>query len=273
MQFTWFFTKDRLEFKQMTACFFSNNESRYVQVYSLLLDDEKTPCSSLVLLEDGVCVGFAFYDGKKNLYLSDIPLEAIPSLTKHSSIKDWEYTRLGASKRVAEVFLSQQQGVTLDMNQFVFSCSQVQLPPSQGGVLVQAELDNFDTAYQMFEGFFVECWPDSPIPEHLRVMLKKEIEKNNVFLWKNSDGEFVSMAAKVRTTTNTASISWVYTFRKSRGYGYGAKATAYLTERLLKQGYQECNLFTDASNPISNHIYTKIGYVQIGEQSVYSLVR
>ena len=147
------------------------------------------------------------------------------------------------------------------------------LPCADDGSLHLASMDDVEIANQMFEGFFADCWPGTPIPKHLRSMLEKEIEKKSVFLWEDCDGTPVSMAAKVRTTTNTASISWVYTFKNHRGKGYGAKATAYLTEQLLNQGYRECNLFTDASNPVSNHVYSKIGYVQIGKQSVYSIVR
>ena len=272
MNGSWLPTTDLHEFTQKTVDFFSVHESRYVQVFSLLLEGIE-PSSSLVLVKENTCVGFCFFDGKSTVYISDVSIESIASLTEQSVLKNWEYSRIAACNEIAMAFFSRlKHTYTLEMNQYVYSCSRIQLPCSDDGSLRLVHMDDVETANQMFEGFFVDCWPGAPIPNHLRVMLEKAIEKENVFFWEDCDGTPVSMAAKVRTTTNTASISWVYTFKNHRGNGYGAKATAYLTNRLLKQGYRECNLFTDAANPISNHVYTKIGYVQIGTQSVYSVV-
>ena len=79
------------------------------------------------------------------------------------------------------------------------------------------------------------------------------------------------MAAQVRETPNTASVSWVYTPDEYRGRGYGSRVVGYLSQHLLKT-YALCNLFTDANNPTSNSIYQKLGYVKIGEQMIYRRV-
>ena len=269
----WLHATDLHEFTQNTADFFLDHESRYVQVFSLLLEGIGHS-SSLALVKENACVGFCFFDGKSTLYISDVSIESIGSLTEQVVLKNWEYTRIAACNEIAVDFLRRlKHTYTLDMNQYVYSCPRVQLPCSDDGSLRLVRMDDVEIANQMFEGFFVDCWPGKPIPNHLQSMLEKEIEKKNVFFWEDCDGIPVSMAAKVRTTTNTATISWVYTVKNHRGNGYGAKATAYLTNRLLKQGYRECNLFTDAANPISNHVYRKIGYAQIGKQSVYFVVR
>ena len=270
--FHWNHTKDFSEFVHKTKSFFLNFESRYVQVYSNLLDKEPSSSTLLILFEETTCVGFSFCDGKGNLHISDIPLGTVASLVKKIIHIGCQYTRVAAPPIVAKHFLTLiQQDFKLDMNQFVFSCSHVQLPPHDDGQLTRATIQDIDTAHSMFEGFFVSCWPETPIPQTLGAMLLKEMEKDNVFFWRDSAEHVVSMAAVVRETTNTASISWVYTPIEYRGKGYGSKVTAYLSQDLLQQGFQECNLFTDASNPISNHVYTKIGYIQIGAQSVYSL--
>ena len=271
-QTKWKYIKDRLDFTQTTRLFFEQYESRYVQVYSILLEKKVGDFYSLVLMEQDTCIGFAYYDGKQTLYISDIRLSTIPDLAKQIALMNWSYTRLAASASVAESFLLLAgHAYSLEMNQFVFSCSKLNLPPEGGGSLVHASSKDFQIAYRMFEGFFVDCWPETPIPKHLSKLLENEMEKNNIFFWKDVEGALVAMAAKVRTTTNTASISWVYTLKEYRGRGFGSKVTAFLTQRLLRQGYRECNLFTDASNPISNHVYIKIGYIEVGQQSVYAV--
>ena len=271
-QHSWYFTKDLSEFVQKTSSFFHAFESRYVQVCSIIQGENRESICAFILLQDDICTGFVFYDGKDNLYISDVPSETIPILKQQLSLIHLEYKRIAASKDVAEIFFEvSQRHYILEMNQCVFSCSNVLLPHSDGGQMIKADHFHFELASQMFEGFFVDCWPETPVPDFLGSMLRKKIENENVFFWKDSNGLIVSMAAKVRTTTNTASLSWVYTQKEQRGKGYGTKITAYLTHHCLNQGFQECNLFTDASNPVSNYIYTKIGYMQIGEQSVYVL--
>jgi len=44
---------------------------------------------------------------------------------------------------------------------------------------------------------------------------------------------------------------------------------ADLSQWLLGQGYRSCFLYTDLSNPTSNHIYEAIGYRQVGEAVEY----
>ena len=92
-----------------------------------------------------------------------------------------------------------------------------------------------------------------------------------IFFWE-VDGEVVSMAGAGGKTPNGVRIGPVYTPPNERGKGYGTALVADLTTAMLERGRQFCFLFTDLANPISNSIYSQIGYVPVIDCTMYDLV-
>lgn len=114
-------------------------------------------------------------------------------------------------------------------------------------------------------GFVKDCFPfETDIPKRADEMMSRHTNNKSLFLLEKN-GEIVSIAAKAREFKNAAIVSLIYTPPSLRGKGYGSVATSLISEKLLNDGFQVCNLFTDLLNPISNSIYQKIGYVKIGE--------
>lgn len=74
------------------------------------------------------------------------------------------------------------------------------------------------------------------------------------------DGEIVSQAAVGRSMKHGKNISHVHTPRQYRNKGYAYNLVYKISEMFLNEGNDYCVLFTDAGNPISNHVYEKIGY-------------
>ena len=73
------------------------------------------------------------------------------------------------------------------------------------------------------------------------------------------DDEIVSIASRKNTGKGLCRISNVYTKPEHRNKGYSRKLVTYLTAQILKSGDLPC-LFVDQHNPVSNHLYQKIGY-------------
>lgn len=73
-------------------------------------------------------------------------------------------------------------------------------------------------------------------------------------------GQPVSMAGSTRRMPHGRSVGPVYTPPYMRGRGYATACVAMLSRRILASGSDYCVLFTDLSNPTSNHIYQTIGY-------------
>ena len=263
------------DFTRLARPFFLVHESRYVIILNMLTLIEARELEGFdywVLLDGEECCGAVVISPKGNVYSSSIPIQYIHSCI--SCIETFEKTllRITAPSETARAIVQGLSGdFELEMTQGIFECSKVVLPPDDGGCLVQAADEHEEIAGRLLQGFLRDCFPDEPDPVEVAAVTKRAIAANNVFLWQNAEGHFVSMAAKVRQTDNTTSISWVYTPDEHRRCGYGSKATAYLSELSLDEERPLCNLFTDASNPTSNRIYQKIGYIKCGEQLIYKL--
>ena len=79
------------------------------------------------------------------------------------------------------------------------------------------------------------------------------------------DGVAVSITQITRELMSSAGVGLVYTPPYFRGRGYASAAVAQLSQKWLDKGFKRCVLYTDLSNPTSNSIYQKIGYVPIGD--------
>ena len=97
-----------------------------------------------------------------------------------------------------------------------------------------------------------------PLPKSRRLML-----------W-DVDGVAVSMAGFAGATPNGIRVAWVYTPPGNRGKGFAGACVAALSQRLLDDGRKFCFLYTDLANPVSNHVYQKIGYEPVADANVYS---
>jgi predicted GNAT family acetyltransferase len=90
-----------------------------------------------------------------------------------------------------------------------------------------------------------------------------------MFLWE-VEGVVVSMAGFAGPTPNGIRVAWVYTPPENRGKGFAGACVAALSQKLLDVGHKFCFLYTDLANPISNHVYQKMGYEPVTDAAVYS---
>lgn len=95
------------------------------------------------------------------------------------------------------------------------------------------------------------------------------MQNRDIFVWANENDTPQTMATKSRPTQNGIAVNRVFTPESSRGRGYATACVAYLSQHLLDEGFKFCTLFTDLTNPISNHVYRKIGYKEICEFQDY----
>ena len=92
---------------------------------------------------------------------------------------------------------------------------------------------------------------------------ERYINGQELYIWDN--GAPVCIAREARPTRNGTTINTVYTPSEHRNKGYATSCVWSLTQKMLTDRYSFCSLYTDLSNPTSNSIYTKIGYVPIGD--------
>jgi predicted GNAT family acetyltransferase len=94
-------------------------------------------------------------------------------------------------------------------------------------------------------------------------------KSRHLLLWE-VEGSAVSMAGYSGRTPNGIRIAWVYTPPENRGKGFAGACVAALSQKLLDEGRKFCFLYTDLANPISNHVYQKMGYEPVTDATVYS---
>jgi ribosomal protein S18 acetylase RimI-like enzyme len=91
------------------------------------------------------------------------------------------------------------------------------------------------------------------------------LRAGHLFLWDDAGPR--SLVACGRDTPNGGVVSTVYTPPPYRRRGYATAAVAALSRLLLAAGKAFCCLYTDVSNPTSNAIYRRIGYVPLREDA------
>lgn len=97
-------------------------------------------------------------------------------------------------------------------------------------------------------------------------MAKEFLKKNSNRLYFLKENEqIVSMAMITREEEDICAISHVFTDKIYRGHGYAKEVVSYLAGKLLGEN-KVPYLYVDQLNPISNHLYTKIGFEPICNQ-------
>ncbi len=120
----------------------------------------------------------------------------------------------------------------------------------------QAQLEDWVAAFALETGF-----------GHARAMGQQvgaRIASGQLHVW-DQDGANAAMIGHSEPVGAIVRVGPVYTPPELRGRGYATAATASLSQRLLDNGAARCMLFTDATNPVANHVYEKIGYVRCGQ--------
>ncbi|MGG2463975.1 GNAT family N-acetyltransferase [Streptomyces sp. RGM 3693] len=87
--------------------------------------------------------------------------------------------------------------------------------------------------------------------------------------WETPDGTPVSMAAATSIVGGMIRVDPVYTPAHLRGRGYAGAVTAEVSRAALAAGATDIVLFADPTNPTSNALYQRIGYVHVADFTGY----
>ncbi|MEV0173161.1 GNAT family N-acetyltransferase [Streptomyces sp. NPDC050803] len=87
--------------------------------------------------------------------------------------------------------------------------------------------------------------------------------------WEASDGTPLSMAAVTSIVGGMVRVDPVYTPADLRGRGYAGAVTVEVSRAALAAGATDVVLFADPTNPTSNALYQRIGYVRVADFTGY----
>ncbi len=149
------------------------------------------------------------------------------------------------------------------MRMRVFEARTVADVPLSPGALRLAIVDDYPLVAQWMVAFSQEALGKPADLDGAKKSAKRFIADGDMYIW-DCNGP-VSIAKAARPMRNGITVNAVYTPPEQRNKGYATSCVASLTKKLLSEHYSFCSLFADLSNPTSNSIYSKIGYVPLGD--------
>ena len=185
-----------------------------------------------------------------------IPGVVGPAAEAQAFSECWTEGRAGVSSKVA-------------MRMRVFEAKTVTDVPLSPGKLRLAGITDHPLMTQWIVAFS-EAVGEPVDVDSAKSNVEQYIKNRQLYIW--GDGGPVSIAKEFRPTKNGTTINTVYTPPEYRDKGYATSCVWSLTKKLLSDRYSFCNLYTDLSNPTSNSIYTKIGYVPLGDALSFDFV-
>lgn len=225
----------------------------------------------LSILEQGSVVGVVVMTPPKRIILSRIDTDiqtAIVPLVRHLREIDVQIPGVvgpaAAAQTFADCWVEDMPGVSVKLSKRmrVFEARSVANLPLSLGKMRFARPDDHPLMARWIVGLS-EALGEPVSFDDAKSRAEKLIKDQQLYVWDNKGP--VSIAGVSRPMRNGTTIGAVYTPPEHRGKGYATSCVLLLTKKLLSDGYSFCSLYTDLSNPTSNSIYIKIGYVPIGD--------
>jgi predicted GNAT family acetyltransferase len=140
-------------------------------------------------------------------------------------------------------------------------------PPAAPGRLRAVHAADAALIIAWSHAFWDEVMGDDPGgPDDARI--QQRLEGGDYFLWEDQ-GAPVCLVARSRIMPHGVTLGPIYTPPHARGRGFAANCTAAVSQLFLDAGWAYCALFTDLDNPVSNHVYEKIGYQPVCDYADY----
>ncbi len=98
-------------------------------------------------------------------------------------------------------------------------------------------------------------------PAKLQTDIETMLRQNDLYVL-TDHGAVVTMGRLQRILPGGRAVGVIYTPPKYRGQGYSTCCTQKLTRRIFEAGYAFAYLYAEADNPVSNHVYEKLGYAK-----------
>lgn len=191
--------------------------------------------------------------------------ESLELLVQEVAARQWPIPGVTADPPLAQAFAAawaslKETTYQVKMRNRLYELKRVNPIPATPGRLRLATTADLELITEWIFAFQNEALQRGNLAES-REVARYRINDQDIYLWE--DGQPVSMAAQSRPTRSGICISLVYTPPELRGRGYATACVARLSQLLLDSGRNFYVLFTDLSNPTSNRIYQKIGYMPV----------
>jgi len=194
--------------------------------------------------------------------------ESVSLLVSALDERDWIPNEYNAGTPAADLFLDElkkrRPGLTRTLH-LAMDIMQMDEPgdiPVTEGTARLAREEDIPLVHRWSEEFaaFVEQDPEFRLTDEQKERYSARVRNGAVWLFEAPDGHAVSIASIARQLKTGCCVSGVYTPPHERGKGYAAANVLALSKAMLEKGSRFVTLYVDKTNPISNHVYKKIGY-------------
>lgn len=217
-----------------------------------------------VVAPDGRMVGAAMFNDPWNLFLSRMPTDAAVAIADRLSDDAIRLPGVTGERAATEAFAARWAGhhvmtATTLVDERAHRLETLTPPTDVPGAPRLAAPDDTTEVASWLHAFREEAMPQDPA-EDTTAGAARMIERAELWLWEH-DGRPVSMVGCRRPAAGVSRIGPVYTPPDLRGHGYAAGTTATAAAEALAAGATHVMLYTDLSNPTSNALYARLGFV------------
>ncbi|WP_034274917.1 GNAT family N-acetyltransferase [Haloechinothrix halophila] len=264
---------DVTEFLDVAGTLYESDPVRHTIALTVLRQIAAAPSSGtrrpllITVHDDGELIGAAFRTPPWPIGVSGVPERAMPALVEFLTDAGYEVSGVSGPRpeadRFAELWVSATgQRSTQGMLQRQYRLDSLR-PPAVEGDWLRATESDVPLLVTWRRGFVEDAHMPTADPDWPEGNLRRELAAGSAHgMWRVS-GVPVSYAAASVPRNGMSRVGSVYTPREYRGRGYGAAVTAAVSQWALDNGATDVVLFTDLSNPTSNAIYQKLGYVPV----------
>ena len=191
--------------------------------------------------------------------------ENVPELLSHMADRGFEFDRFLCGSDVGEAvsaFMKVKYGVSFDETLAMDFMEALEVTEPSSPDVVVATPEDLDELVECDRQFIKDCGlVDTVDPE-------KTLKYIDSFRLIKENGRIISMARLTPSPGNAMKISYVYTVDEYRGKGYARKVVNYVKNEAILQGLA-ATLNVDKKNPVSNHLYSSLGFRRVFSQSEY----
>jgi uncharacterized protein len=269
---------DGTAFCERVAPFLLAREAEHCVLLGLCGNISRRPERStdvyLALVEqDGAVVAVAIRTPPNNLLLSHTHMpDALNLFASDLFITTPDLSGVLGAPHLSRSFAEEWQHVSgnaaqLGRHERAFQLEQVQPVNGVSGQYRELTEADLPLLAEWLETFEVEALGAAEQHPYEIERLRENFVNSDIrtmYFWEDSE-QIVSMCGCGNPTLNGIRIGPVYTPPELRGKGYASALVEAVSQLQLDNGRRFCFLFTDLSNPTSNHIYQSIGYQPVAD--------
>lgn len=259
--------------------FFSFNDSyiyhNYLPHYNLIKTIEHLRDKSLGLIDAFNIIGEDCFilcictDSGWLIYSTKWTDNAIDKLYERidfTRFKNWQFG--GQRKLMVDLFEKYNVPYNIHKDRLVYECKSVTTAVNiSPGNAVSSSLKDWERITELTHEYNIEEWGhrEGRDIEYVRNTTLSSIQNQAQVHWEDVNGTICAIAQVMNLDNNFPFIGSLYTDKNKRNSGYATSLLYKVTDKLLSQGYKVCGLLSDVTNPSSNKIFKKVGYLPIYE--------